>query len=813
MVTNASLDPGRQVAMDWFSSQGWTPFKFQLDTWDKYDEGWHGLVNAPTGSGKTYSLFIPFALEFMADGAEEGLQAIWVTPIRALTKEIYNACSRAVAGMNIPLRIAVRTGDTPAAERARLNRKPPHLLITTPESLHIILASKHYSRLLNKLKAVVVDEWHELLGTKRGVLVELALSRFKVISPQLKIWGISATIGNLEQALEVLTGYTAQRRTLIISGLRKEIEVQAVLNKQVETLPWGGHLGIKLLEALVPLIDQSRSVLLFTNTRAQCEIWYQRLLDAAPHLAGLMAMHHSAISRDLRDWVEDALYEGRLKVVVCTSSLDLGVDFHPVETVVQVGSPKGIARFIQRAGRSGHRPGATSRIYFVPTHALELMEVPALRRALRENYLEQRMPHIRSFDVLVQYLMTLAVGEGFQAKQIWSEIITTHCFISMTPDEWLWALAFITQGGPSLQAYHEYQKVEQRGDFYFIGDRRTALRHRLSIGTIVGDASLKIKLVSGKYLGTIEEWFVSQLNPGDVFWFAGQSLEFVRIKDMDVHVRRSTKKNGRIPSWQGGKMPLSSQLSEMLRAELHRYAEGDYHEPEIKYLEPLFEVQRSRSFIPSAQELLVEYFETNEGNHLLVYPFEGRFVHEGMATLVAKRISRKKPINFSISMNDYGFELLSDQPFDLSENNLRQWFSTENLYSDIQQSINSVEIARRQFREVARISGLVFAGYPHKPKREKHLQASAQLIFEVFREYEPDNLLYLQTMEEAMHFQLEEARLRQALQRISQQRILVATPDKVTPFAFPIMVERLRERFTSEDLTTQIKKMQIQYEG
>lgn len=810
-MTTKALPPGQKITQEWFKSQGWTPFEFQENTWQKYNEGWHGLVNAPTGSGKTYALFIPFALEFMADGAEEGLQAIWVTPIRALTKEIYNACTRAAAGMGIPLRIAVRTGDTPNVERAKLLRKPPHLLITTPESIHILLASKHCTQLFKKLKLVVVDEWHELLGTKRGVLIELALSRFKTLCPHLKIWGISATIGNLDQALEVLTGFTTQPRLLVVSGLRKSIEVNAVLNDQVETLPWGGHLGIKLLEALVPLIDRSRSVLLFTNTRAQCEIWYQRLLDAAPHLAGLMAMHHSAISRELRDWVEDALYEGRLKVVVCTSSLDLGVDFHPVETVIQVGSPKGIARFIQRAGRSGHQPGATSRIYFVPTHALELMEVPALRRALRENYLEQRTPHIRSFDVLVQYLMTLAVGEGFYAKQIWKEIITTHCFVSLTPDEWQWALDFITLGGPSLQAYYEYQKVEHHGDYYFIQDRRTALRHRLSIGTIVGDASLKIKLISGKYLGTIEEWFISQLNPGDVFWFAGQSLEFVRLKDMEAHVRRSTRKNGRIPSWQGGKMPLSSQLSEMLRAEIHRYAEGNYTEPEIKYLEPIFQVQRERSFIPSASELLVEYFETNEGYHLLIYPFEGRFVHEGMAALIAKRISHTKPLNFSISMNDYGFELLADQPPDLSEKNLLQWLSPDHLYTDILQSINSIEIARRQFREVARISGLVFAGYPHKPKREKHLQASAQLIFEVFREYEPDNLLYRQTMEEALHFQLEEARLRSALTRISSQRLLVATPEKITPFAFPIMVERLRERFTSEDLATQIQKMQIQW--
>ena len=808
------METGRMdLALDWFDRQGWQPFPFQVLAWQEFREGKHGLVNAPTGSGKTYSLFIPIALQYLEAGCPAGLFAIWVTPIRALTKEIFNACSRAAQGMGIEMEIAVRTGDTDQKERQRQKQKPPTVLITTPESIHLLLATKGYDRLFRGLHAVVVDEWHELLGNKRGILVELGLSRLKTIAIALRIWGISATIGNLEQGLEVLLGtdYAPEQVALIRADIRKEIQVASILDDEVEKLPWGGHLGIKLLERVIPIIMASESALIFVNTRSQCEIWYQRLLEMEPQLAGWMAMHHSAISKELRDWVEDALYDGRLKAVVCTSSLDLGVDFRPVETIIQIGSPKGIARFIQRAGRSGHRPGASSKIYFVPTHALELMEAPSLRRAIAMNYLEDRLPHIRCFDVLVQYLMTLAVSDGFRPEEIWPEVRGTHCFSSLDVEEWYWALQFITKGSKSLEAYDEFQKVVVDGGRFAIHDRRVALRHRLSIGTIVGDTMIKVRFLRGKFLGNIEEWFISQLQPGDVFWFAGQALEFVMLKDMDALVRKSTKKTGRIPSWQGGKSPLSSQLAEMLRQELYLYFEGQAPSEEAHYLQPLFDLQAERSSLPTRDLFLIEYFMTKEGYHLLMYPFEGRFVHEGMAALIAKRISRRQPISFSIAMNDYGFELLSDKPIDLDPVSIQSWFSTDHLHADIQSSINSVEMARRQFREVARISGMVFAGFPNKPKKEKHLQASAQLLFDVFRDYEPDNLLYRQTYEEVMTYQLEEARLRAALKRISGQKIRVEYPDKITPFAFPIMVERIRERFSTESLTDRIKKMKVEW--
>lgn len=808
-----------KVGKDWFREMGWTPFPFQLEGWQAYLEGASGLVNAPTGSGKTYSLMVPLVLEFLrhhptnASQKNAGLQAIWITPIRALSKEIEISARRLINGLDIGMTVGIRSGDTSLKERMKQKTRPPHLLITTPESLHLLLAQKSYAELFKDLKVLIADEWHELMGSKRGVQVELALSRLKSVATQLKVWGISATIGNMEQALEALLGNYYQRGDfkVIRADIEKEVEVISVLPDSLERMPWAGHLGIQLLDKVVDIVKKSNSTLIFTNTRSFAEIWYQRMLDMAPEFSGLMAMHHGSISQELRNWVEDQLHEGKLKAVVCTSSLDLGVDFRPVETVIQIGGPKGVARFLQRAGRSGHQPGAVSRIYFVPTHSLELMEAAGLREAVKRKIVEDRVPYIRSFDVLIQYLLTLAVSDGFKPDGILEEIRGTFSFSSVSEDEWIWLLNFITTGGDSLQAYNEYRKVVIRDGLYKMESRTMAMKHRLSVGTIVGDTSLHVKFVTGKYLGTIEEGFISRLNPGDVFWFAGKSLELVRIKEMEVHVRKSNKSKGLVPSWMGGRMPLSSQMSEMIRLKIDEVVRGVEYDEEMKFLRPLFELQKKRSHLPAANEFLIEYFESAEGYHVILYPFEGRFVHEGMAALMAYRIAQIQPITFSIAMNDYGFELLSDQPIPIEEAVETNMLGVDNLMADIQASINSTEMARRKFRDIAAISGLVFKGYPGKPVKDRHLQSSSQLFFNVFHDYEAHNLLLRQAYEEVMDFQLEEARLRRALERITKQQILITRPDKPTPFAFPIIVDRLREKLTSEKLEDRIRKMALQY--
>jgi ATP-dependent Lhr-like helicase len=812
-------DPILNIGKDWFHQKNWEPFAFQTEAWQHYLTGFSGLVNAPTGSGKTYSLMMAIGLEFIRDNPNykkvknSGLQAIWITPIRALGKEIELSANRMIEGLELPWKVGVRTGDTKLSERQKQRIKPPELLITTPESLHLLLASKGHEEYFSNLKVLVADEWHELMGSKRGVQVELALSRLKTIAPKLKVWGISATIGNMEQALEALLGnfYTPEKFRVVKANLKKHVEITSVLPDELERMPWAGHLGIHLLDKVVQIVKNSTSTLIFTNTRSFAEIWYQKLLAKAPELSGLLAMHHGSISQELRSWVEDQLHEGKLKAVVCTSSLDLGVDFRPVETVIQIGGPKNVARFMQRAGRSGHQPGAVSRIHFVPTHSLELMEAAGIREAIKLGIMEDRVPYIRSFDVLIQYLITLAVGGGFEPNQIFEEIHGTFCFASVSEDEWLWLLNFITTGGESLRAYDEYRKVVVTNGIYKVENRHIAMKHRLSIGTIVGDSSLHIKFVTGKYLGTIEEYFIARLNPGDVFWFAGRNLELVRIKEMEVHVRKTNRKSGMVPSWMGGRMPLSSQMSEMIRLKINEVVEGEETDIEMQFLKPLFDLQKVRSHLPSKADFLIEYFQSSEGYHLLMYPFEGRFVHEGISALVAYRISLIQPITFSIAMNDYGFELLSDQPIPVEEAVETDILGVDNLNRDIQASINSIEMARRKFRDIAAISGLVFKGYPGKPVKDKHLQSSSQLFFNVFNDYDAHNLLLRQAYEEVMDFQLEEIRLRRALERIAKQKIVITRPDKPSPFAFPIIVDRLREKLTSEKLEDRIKKMAVQY--
>ncbi|TRX62236.1 ligase-associated DNA damage response DEXH box helicase [Fulvivirga sp. M361] len=816
-----------QKGFKWFESRGWAPFEFQQLAWKSYLEGKHGLVNAPTGSGKTYSLVVPILLEHLRISGgkpsgvtgkrpSNGIQAIWITPIRALAKEISNSAEKAVDGLGIPWRIGVRTGDTSPKDREKMKRTPPEFLVTTPESLHLMLARKGYARFFKDLKVVVCDEWHELIGSKRGVQMELALSRLKTTSPDLKVWGISATIGNMQDALDALLGNSkvGGQYEIVTSDIKKDIEVESVLPDTVEKLPWAGHLGINLIDKVIPIIKKSKSTLIFTNTRSFAEIWYQKLLDRAPELAGIMAMHHGSISRELRDWVENGLHHEHLKAVVCTSSLDLGVDFRPVETIIQVGSPKGVARFMQRAGRSGHQPGALSKIYFVPTHSLELVEASALREAIAAGIVEDRIPYIRSFDVLIQYLITLAVSDGFKPDDIFSEVTGTFAYSSVSIEEWQWLMQFITTGGTALSAYDEYQKVEIEDGVYKVTNRRIALRHRLSIGTIVSDAALKVKYVSGKYLGTIEEYFISRLNPGDVFWFAGRNLELIRIKDMEVQVRNSKKRAKAVPSWQGGRMPLSSQMSVVLRKKLHEITlDEEEKDIELAFLQPLIDLQKERSYLPNKHEFLIEYFSSKEGYHVVMYPFEGRQVHEGMGALLALRIARIKPITFSIAMNDYGFELLSDQEIPIYEAIETDVLSSEDLWQDIQAGINSVEMARRRFRDIASISGLVFKGYPGHQIKDRHIQSSSQLFFNVFNDYDNNNLLLTQAYEEVMDFQLEEARMRKALERINQQKIIITAPDKPTPFAFPIMVDRLsRDKLTSEKLEDRVKRMQLQFE-
>ena len=797
--------------LKWFKKRGWNAQKFQKECWKAYSEGKNGILHAPTGSGKTYAIWGGIIEESLKMKKHKtGIQAIWITPLRALAVEIQKAIQIMTNDLNPDLKIALRTGDTSQKERGNQKRKPSFGLVTTPESLHLLLSTKDHQKTLKSLKIIVIDEWHELLGTKRGVQIELAIAYLNYFLPNLKVWGISATIGNKDLASKILLG-SSKSFVTVNAEIKKKIEVESILPKNMERFPWRGHLGIHLLSHVLEIVKKNKTTLIFTNTRAQCEIWYHHLLDGNPELAGDIAMHHGSIDKKIRLWVEDALRKENLKVVVCTSSLDLGVDFSPVENCIQIGSPKGVGRFIQRAGRSGHQPKAKSKIYFLPTHAMELIESLALQRGIEKHKIEDRLPYLNSYDVLFQFLMTLAVGSGFDQKDLFPVIQKTFCFQTIKKEQWQWILNFLVKGSQSLEYYDEYKKVTiLENGMYKVINKGIIMRHRLSIGTIVGDATLKVRYQKGGYLGSVEEWFISKLIPGDIFTFSGRNLELIRIRNMEVIVRKSKSKKTRIPSWMGGRMSFSAHLSNLLKNTL--YEETNKNSPEFRALSPIFDQQKKESIIPKSNEFLIERFETREGFHTIFYPFEGYAIHEVMASLLAYRISLLKPISFSMSFNDYGFELLSDQTFskeDFLDNNL---LTKNYLKDDIERSINISEMSRRRFRDIAVISGLVFQGFPGKPIKSKHLQSGSQLFYNVFKDYEPDNLLYQQAIEETFEHGMESGRMTKVFENIENQSIVWRNCSQPTPFSFPIITDRIRTKLSSESIEDRIRKMSLQLE-
>ncbi len=853
----------------WFKQKDRRPFPFQEQTWQAFLDGDHGLVHAPTGTGKTLAVFLGAAIEWLATHKEafnelkdfqkenqyqevaglvevvtasttpqkatsidklnrekpkrrrakpldknRRIQVLWVTPLRALASDTTASLAAAVDELGLPWLVEKRTGDTDARTRNRQRKRYPEVLVTTPESLTLMLSWPETLDRFDELKLVVVDEWHELMGSKRGVQTELALARLRATQPQLRQWGMSATIGNLDEALATLTGANPQRPARLIRGsMQKKLEIRSLIPESIERFPWSGHLGTRLAPQVAAAVNAARTSLVFTNTRSQTEFWYRALLNADPGLAGQIAVHHGSLDRGLRDWVEASLREGSLKCCVCTSSLDLGVDFSVVDHVFQVGSPKGNARLLQRAGRSGHQPGVASRVTFVPTNALELIELAAVRDAIEANQIEARIPVRNPLDVLAQHVVTVALAGGFDPEELLAEVRTTTAYATLSDAEWQWVLDFAERGGASLGAYPDFHRIQMEGGRYVVKDDRIARLHRLSIGTIVGDAAIKVKYLRGGSLGTVEESFIGKMETGDRFLLGGKLLELVRFRDNVAYVRKGKGKTTTIPRWMGGRMPLSSEVSAALRQKLTEARSGVFDSPELRAVKPLLEVQAAWSVLPGSNQLLIERLKDRGGHHLFVYPFDGRLVHEGMAALLAWRLSQLQPISFSMAMNDYGFALTSPSEADLERGIAAGLFSAATIAEDIFQSLNASEMSKRQFREIARIAGLIFEGYPGQRKAARHLQASSNLFFDVFQEYDPDNLLLHQAHKEVLQRQLQQSRLAAALQRIADCEIVINEIARPTPLAFPLIADGLRDRLSSEKLSDRLKRMQESLEN
>jgi ATP-dependent Lhr-like helicase len=804
--------------MQWFAGHGWSPLPLQTQTWEAYARGRSGLLHAPTGAGKTQAAWLGPVMQQLSERGDEpppGIAVLWLTPLRALANDTLRSLREPIEAMKLPWTVELRTGDVSASIKRRQRQRLPHALITTPESLSLLLSDEQTQAMFKTLRCVVMDEWHELMGTKRGVQAELGLARLRVLAPSLQTWGLSATLGNLDEAMAVLLGPRQREAGVLIHGhLPKRVEVDCVLPADVQRFPWAGHLGIKLLDEVIARVEQAGSTLLFTNTRSQAEIWFSRMLSAKPDWLGQVAIHHGSIDRNIRQRVEQMLREGKLRCVVCTSSLDLGVDFSPVDQVIQVGSPKGVARLMQRAGRSGHAPGQVSRVLGVPTHAWELIEFAAAREAALHRRIESRPPVRLALDVLVQHAVTLAVGGGFASDSLYDEVRATHAFAELTPQQWQWVLDFVTRGGPALKAYPEYARVVERDGRWVVSSPRIARLHRMTIGTITSDSALLVRFMNGKTLGTVEEDFVGWLKPGDRFVFAGRLLELVQLHEMTAYVRTARGSKGHVPRWQGGKSPLSTRLAAAVRQKLDEARAGEFRDPEMKTVRPLLELQRQLSRIPAPDELLIESARTPEGHHAFLFPFEGRLVNEGLGTLLAHRLTRRSPRTITVTVNDYGIELLGDRAIDLDEPAWRELLSPGRLVDDLLACVHTSQLARRQFRDVARIAGLIFPGFPGQAKPNRMLQASSELFFDVFSEFDPDNLLLDQSRREVLQRQLEVTRLQAALERLTQMRLTLIAAAQLTPMSFPLWAESLRaQHITSEHWEQRVRKMMEQMEA
>ena len=795
----------------WFESQGWAPFEFQRDVWREMDLGASGLLHATTGSGKTYAVWMGALLHCMRQGvAMEGraappLSVLWITPMRALAADTTRAIASPLPDLAPAWTVGARSGDTTSAERQKQDRRWPTALVTTPESLSLMLTRESTRDELQGVQVVIVDEWHELMGNKRGVQVQLALARLRRWNERLVVWGLSATLGNLADAMKVLLGDA--EGTLVQGRMDKSLVIDTLIPDDPGRFSWGGHLGAQMQMPVVEEIERSSTTLVFVNMRSQAEIWYQLLIQERPEWAGTVALHHGSLDKETREWVELGLKEGRLRAVVATSSLDLGVDFLPVERVLQIGSAKGIARLLQRAGRSGHAPGRPSRVTLVPTNTLELIEAVAARRAAQAGRIEKRSTPDKPLDVLVQHLVTVALGGGFTADALFEELRSTSAYRHLTRDEFQWAIDFVEKGGASLTAYPEYHRVQLVDGVYRVPDRAIGRRHKLQVGTIVSDSAMQVKYLSGGRIGTVEEGFIARLKKGDCFLFAGRLLEYVRTQDMTAYVKKAEKNKGLVTTWGGSKMPLSSELADAVLEVIAGAAQGDFFEPELQAARPMLEMQARLSKLPTPATLLVEQFDSREGHHVFLYPFAGRFVHIGLASLLAWRLARDAPNTFSLSINDYGLELLSANPVDLAPLFDKRLFDEGELLHDVLASLNSSELARRRFREIARVAGLVFSGYPGAPKSTRQLQASSSLFYEVFRKYDADNLLLSQAQSEVLNQELDIRRLAASLARMRTQHIESVVLAAPSPFGLPLMVERFREKLTTEKLKDRLARI------
>jgi ATP-dependent helicase Lhr and Lhr-like helicase len=819
--------------MAWLQAHGIRAARFQQRAWRAYEEGLSGLIAAPTGSGKTLAAIggpliqamaqLPVAQKNEQAVAVRGVRILWVTPLRALASDTKAQLLAPLQALLPHWHTVLRTGDATAKDRAAVQKGLAQLLVTTPESLAQLLSNASSSAQFHTLQAVVIDEWHELLSSKRGVLLQLNLARLRRLSPAAQVWGMSATIGNMQQALQVLVREKSAAQCAIIQDTRsKPFALRSLLPPEKVRLPWAGHLGLANIEEVLKIVLQHQTSLVFTNTRAQAELWFQALSSVWPLSSDSLALHHGSLDQAVRQHVEQGLQARSLRCVVATSSLDLGVDFPAVDLVVQIGAAHSVARTVQRAGRAKHQPGQPVHITAVATQALELCEFAATRELAQAQQFEGRPALFLCMDVLAQHVMSMSLADGFVAEELFNEVRSSAAFASLAPAAWQQVLDFLLHGGQALDAYPQYRRlVRDSQGRYVPADSKVARRHRLAMGTITSQSMVQVQFLRGARVGSVEEAFISKLSPGDVFNFAGRSLELFKVESMTAWVRLARKKGTVTPAWMGGRLPFSDLVGQRMQALLSAaHQQPDVTQPpEMVYLQPLIALQSQRSHVPTGQELLVETVVIGQarggkaakadsaGLAWCLYPFAGRGLHEALALLLAHRLAQRKANTFAWSCNHLGLMLVPAQTVAPKDLDWPALLSPENLEADIAAAVNFTELSRRRFREVAQIAGLLNARIPGMGFNTRQLQVSAGLLFDVLSKYEPHHLLLQAARHEVLAQELQVEALGKLLQALSSRHVVLCHPTKHTPFSFGLWAESLRGQLSNETWLQRVRRM------
>ncbi len=814
---------------DWLKAQDIGAAVFQQQAWRTYADGHSGLISAPTGRGKTLAALGGPLMQAMAEAetpegrASHGPRMLWVTPLRALASDTRERITGPVAAVLPHWQVAMRTGDATSRDKRLTDTGKAQLVVITPESLALLLSHERSREQFSQLRCIVVDEWHELLPSKRGVLLQLNLARIQALAPQAQVWGLSATIGNLQEASDVLLSAWQVQTPALIQDMRpKPFHLHSITPPLGTRMPWAGHLGLANLGEVAKLVFSAPSTIVFTNTRAQAELWHTALASIWPEDAETLAIHHGSLDQGVRQSVEQRLRAGTLRCVVATSSLDLGVDFPAVERVIQIGGARSVARMVQRAGRAKHRPGAAVHVEAVATQAMDLAEFAAVRELAEAQVYERREPLRLCFDVLSQHAMSAALAGGFRPPELLAEVRRTAAFRDLSDAQWQAVLAFLEHGSDSLVQYPQYERLHCADGLCQPANTGVVRMHRMSIGTITAHGAVNVQYLRGARLGSVEEAFIARLSPGDVFNFAGRSLVLVRLENQTAWVRRSAEVGLLTPAWAGSLMPMSSSLGERMQqllssAAASPAADDAPHARELQWLQPLLQLQSQRSLVPGADQLLIEQVGNTQAAKaapLFVYPFAGRVAHEGLAVLIATRLAHLQANTFAWACNEIGLMIQPTLPIDANAVDWAEIFQLDGLDTDLRSAVNFSELARKRFKEIAQIAGLVQSKVPGKKSRasDRQLQVSASLLFDVLSKYDPEHLLLRQARQEALDQELHLPTMQKLLASIAGRQMALRFPARHTPFSFGLWAESFRGQLSNETWQDKVRRMAAQQE-